>query len=213
MKSKSYKASPRARAPRLAPHARRSQLLGLALGVFASRGIGAARHAEVAARAGVAVSTVFAYFPTRAALVSAVLGEVERLYLDLAARVHAAERPAPELLLAHATAFADAVDRHPGHARVWLDWSSAVGVETLWPRYQSFEQRMVSVIAKTLARGQREGTLSGDIHPEDGARLAIGAGFLIAQMKLSGRPEPEVARFLQALVLALAGGLVRPGAE
>jgi AcrR family transcriptional regulator len=166
----------------------------------------------VAARAGVAVSTVFAYFPNRAALVGAVLGEVERLYLDLAERVHAGDRPAPELLLAHATAFAEAVDRHPEHARVWLDWSAAVGVEELWPRYRRFEQRMVSVIGKTLARGQREGTLAGEIHPDDGARLAIGAGVMIAQMKLSRRPQPEVARFLRALVRALAGGLANPAA-
>ena len=58
---------------RLPPEERRAQLLEIAIDVFAERGLGAARHAEIAERAGVAVSTVFAYFETREALVDAVL--------------------------------------------------------------------------------------------------------------------------------------------
>jgi TetR/AcrR family hemagglutinin/protease transcriptional regulator len=161
----------------------------------------------VAADADVAVSTVFVYFPTRDDLVGAVLGEVERLYVDLAERVHTSERPAPELLLAHASAFADSVESHPEHARVWLDWSSAVGVEDLWPRYRLMEERVVSTIAQTLTRGQREGTILREITAEDGARIAIGAAYLIAQMKLSRRPEADVARFVGALVRVVAAGL------
>ena len=38
----------------------------------------------------------------------------------------------------------------------------------------------------------------------------IGAAYLIAQMKLSGRSEDEVAPFLDALVRMVAGGLA-PG--
>jgi TetR/AcrR family hemagglutinin/protease transcriptional regulator len=195
----------RGRARRLPPGERRGQLLACALAVVARRGLGASHHAEVAAEAEVAVPTVFAYFPTRDALVAAVLDEVRRFYTDLAERVHAPRLPASEALLAHARAFAASVDEHPDHARVWLAWSSAVRGE-LWPRYRVFERRVVAVIARTLGRGQREGTISREIHPEDGARIAIGAAYLIAQMKLSGRPEPEVARFLAALTRALSAG-------
>ncbi len=161
----------------------------------------------MAEEAHVAVSTVFVYFPTRDDLVGAVLGEVERLYVELAERVHTSERPAPELLLAHASAFADSVETHPEHARVWLDWSSAVGVEDLWPRYRLMEERVVSTIARTLVRGQREGTILGEITAEDGARIAVGAAYMIAHMKLSRRPEAEVARFVDALVRVVTGGL------
>jgi hypothetical protein len=90
---------------------------------------------------------------------------------------------------------------------VWLDWSSAVGVEDLWPRYRLMEERVVSTIAQTLTRGQREGTILREITAEDGARIAIGAAYLIAQMKLSRRPEADVARFVGALVRVVAGGL------
>jgi TetR/AcrR family hemagglutinin/protease transcriptional regulator len=203
----SRRAVPRPRARRLLPEARQVQLLECAVRVFARRGIAAARHAEVAEAAGVAVSTVFVYFPTRDDLVAAVLDSVERLYVELAERVHAARRPAPELLLGHAAAFAECVDAHPHHARIWLDWSSAVGVDGIWPRYRRMENRVVRVIAKTLARGQREGSFSSDVAAEDGARIAIGAAYMIAQMRLSRRPQADVARFGEALVRVLTGGL------
>lgn len=212
MKTNTYRNGSRPRAARLPPERRRAQLLECALRVFARRGIGAARHAEVAGEAGVAVSTVFVYFPTRDDLVAAVLGEVERFYVDLAERVHATGGPAPAVMLAHSSAFADSVDDHPDHARVWLTWSSAVR-EDIWPRYLAFEDRIVAEIAKTLARGQREGSIGRGISPEDGARLTIGAAHLIARMKLSGRPRAEVDRFLEALIRALAGGLTLAAAS
>lgn len=198
----------RGRARRLAPEARRAQLLECALAVFARRGISGARHAEVAADAGVSVPTVFAYFPTREELVTTVLDEVGRFYTEMAERVHASRLPAPEVLLAHLEAFADSVDAHPDHARVWLNWSSAVR-EDLWPRYLATEERVVAVMARTLERGRADGTLAPEIQPEDGCHILIGAAYMIVRMKLSGRPESEVTRFLAALVRSLAGGLAR----
>lgn len=201
----------RPRARRLPPAERREQLLGCALAVFARRGLAGARHTEVAAEAGVAVPTVFVYFPTRDELISAVLDAVERFYVDLAIRVHASPAPAPQVLLAHATAFADSVEQHPDCARVWLNWSGAVR-DDVWPRYLAFEERIVSVLVGTLERGQREGTISRELVPEDGARITIGAAYLIVQMKLSGRPAAQIERFLQSLVAALAGGITPPPA-
>ncbi|HEY2487591.1 MAG TPA: helix-turn-helix domain-containing protein, partial [Candidatus Binataceae bacterium] len=66
------------RARALDQNERRTLLLRCALCVFARRGIGAARHAEIAREAKVSVPAVFFYFPTRQALVSAVLDEVAR---------------------------------------------------------------------------------------------------------------------------------------
>jgi TetR/AcrR family hemagglutinin/protease transcriptional regulator len=195
------------RARRLPPAERRAQLLACAIRVFARRGIGAARHADVAREAGVSVPAVFSYFETRPALVEAVLSEVARLYLELAQRVHAQERPAPETILAHAQAFAESVAAHPDHARVWLEWSSAVGAET-WALYQPFEERVVALLARTLARGQREGSIDRELAPEDGARIAIGSGHMIAQLKLSGREPEVVERFERSMVRALAGGIL-----
>jgi TetR/AcrR family hemagglutinin/protease transcriptional regulator len=191
---------------RLAPDARRAQLLEAALRVFARRGLGAARHAEIAAECGVSVATVFAYFQTRPTLVAAVLGEVRREYVDQARRLHASRLPAPELLLQHALDFTESVGSRPDHARLWLEWSSALREDT-WPSYVAFESEVVGVIAATLRCGQREGTIARDVAPEDGARIAIGAAHMIARMRLGGWDAPEVDRFAGSVVRVLVGGL------
>jgi TetR/AcrR family hemagglutinin/protease transcriptional regulator len=122
----------RRRAQPLDKAERRALLLQCAVRVFARRGIGAAHHAEVAREAKVSVPTVFFYFPTREALVNAVLEEVARFIIEMAETAHGKHRPAPEIFLEHARAFADAVDTHPDHIRVLLEWSTALRDE-VWP--------------------------------------------------------------------------------
>ena len=191
---------------RLPPQARRTRLLASALRVFARRGIGAAHHAEIAAEAGVSVPTVFVYFPTRAALVDAVLAEVARFYIALAEQAHASRRPAFEVVTAHVMAFAHSIDDHPDHATVLLNWMGAVRTEH-WPRYQAGETRVLALLKRTLARGQRQGSITRAIAPEDAARLIYAAAYPLAQQKLSGRPEAESARFFDAVMRLLASNL------
>ena len=159
----------RPRARRLSPLERRAQLLTCALEVFARRGLGEARHAEIAKEAGVAIATVFFYFPTRAALVQAVLTEVQRFYCAMADRVHGQDLPAPQLLLEHGIAFANSVDTHPNYARVWLDWSTAIRDE-VWPQYLKFQDYVVKAIEKTIRRGRHAGVPPG---ASDGLRTRI----------------------------------------
>ncbi len=198
---------PRARATRLTREARQQQLLGAATSLFARRGIEAVSHTELAQEAGVGLSTAFAYFPTRDALISGVLASVERHYIELADRVHASTRPAPEVLLAHASEFAANVDAYPDMARVWLAWSSAVGGK-YWRRYRGLEERVVAAMAETIRRGQRQGSIDASLEAVQGARLFIGAGYLIAQMKLSGRAQRDVDGFVSTLTRAVAAGVI-----
>jgi TetR/AcrR family hemagglutinin/protease transcriptional regulator len=186
------------------------QLLACALRVFARRGLGEARHAEIAKEAGVAVATVFFYFPTRADLVRAVLEEVERFYCDMANRVHGQSLPAPRILLEHGIAFAESVDTHPDYARVWLDWSTAVRDE-VWPRYLEFQKYVVKVVERTIRRGQREGLFAADVNPEDNAYLMFASAHMIAQMKFTRQSPERIERFLHTLVRIAIGGL--PTAE
>src|SRR5271169_1383538 len=106
------------RAPALDQAERRVLLLQCAIRVFARRGIGAARHAEIARKGRVSVPTVFFYFPTRKALVNAVLEEVARFFTEMTATAHGKREPAADIILEHLRAFADAVDTHPAHTRV-----------------------------------------------------------------------------------------------
>jgi TetR/AcrR family transcriptional regulator, hemagglutinin/protease regulatory protein len=204
--------STRMRAARLQPAARQAHLVQVAVRVFAQRGLGAARPVDVAAAAGVAESTVFAYFPSREALMSAVLGEVDRFCSGVNERVlHRIERPAPELVVELARAFAEVVDTHPDHARVWLDWSTAIR-DDVWPRYVDFQERIIAEVAKMIRRGQRQGTFDRDMFSEDEARMLYGSAQMAAQMKFTGRPAREVRRFLTSMAAATLRRMAPSGA-
>lgn len=163
-----------------------------------------ARHAEIAADAGVSVSAVFVYFPTRAALVDAVVAEVDGLYTTLVADAVADDLPVPDALLRLARTFAAAVDSHPDHARVWLDWSTAFGDDS-WSRYRDFQERVVRLMADAIARGQRAGTVAPEVEPEGEALLLMGAAYIVVQMKITRRPAADVERFLRTLVRSTVG--------
>jgi TetR/AcrR family hemagglutinin/protease transcriptional regulator len=197
----------RPRAPRLDPALRRQHLLECALRVFARRGLGEARHAEIAREGKVALATVFVYFPTRAALVDAVLDEVARFYVDMARRIHARqELRADQVLLEHAREFSDSVANHEDYARISLDWSTSIR-ERVWPRYLKFQQEVADIIAATIRRGQREGSLSPAFDARFAALFLIGGAHIVAQLQFSHQPAEVLDGFLRALVDTIASGL------
>jgi len=195
-----------ARRRRLPPEERRSQLLATALEVVARRGFGRAGHADIAEAAGVAVSTVFLYFPTRQDLLRAVLEEVGGFYTDMAIRVHDQQKPCREVLWEHRVAFHDSLETHPHHARVALDWSTAMR-EELWPAYMAFVERLVANHVRTIERGIREGDVPADVDPETSARLLIGSSQMTAQLKLIGGDPDQVDRIAALLIDAALGRL------
>lgn len=195
--------SPRRRLP---PEERRAQLLETALEVFARRGFGRAGHAEIAEAAGVAVSTVFVYFRTRQELVRAVLSEVGRFYLELALRVHDQPKPCRQILLEHRLAFQNSVDTHPHHARIALDWSTAIR-EDLWPLYVDFIDRLVVNHVRTIERGQREGDVPASVDADTSARMLIGSSQMTAQLRLAGTSDAQVSKISELLIDAALGHL------
>ncbi|MEX2481600.1 MAG: TetR/AcrR family transcriptional regulator [Gammaproteobacteria bacterium] len=192
---------------RLPPAARRRQLLAFALEVFARRGIGEARHAEIAREAGMSVPTVFNYFPTREVLVLEVLDEVGRFILeDILRPIQDEQVPAPEVLRATALAFAGAIESHPHHARVWLDWSTAVR-DDVWLRYLEFQDAVFALLAATTERGKREGSLPAELDVAAAVRLLVGSAHMIAQMQFAGMPPARVQEFIAFII---EGFIFRP---
>jgi TetR/AcrR family hemagglutinin/protease transcriptional regulator len=175
------------------------------MAVFAARGLGEARHAQIAEVADCSLSTVFVYFPTREELVVAVLAETERALVEMAERVHGqTDKSVPAVLREHILAFTNFVESHPDYARVWLDWSTALR-EEYFSRYLEFQERMVGVIGESLARGQREGTVAVNVDAAEDARLVVGSAHMLAQMKMNGRPDEAVERFINTLLGAVLG--------
>ncbi|HVN30150.1 MAG TPA: TetR/AcrR family transcriptional regulator [Candidatus Binataceae bacterium] len=189
----------RRRAPALDKSERRALLLRCAIRVFARRGIGAARHAEIAREAKVSVPAVFFYFPTRKALVSAVLEEVARFFTAMVEEIHDQNRPAPEIILENSRAFANAVEAHPDYTRVMLEWSTALRDE-VWPLYLQFQEKIVATIARTIRRWRMETNSERDPDAEDDARMIAATGYVIVQMKVANMPAARIEKFLHTLV-------------
>lgn len=186
---------------RLSRDERRAELLECAIRVFARRGIGGARHAEIAEEAGVSVATTFVYFPTRNDLVRDVLGEVARTYFDMSSDLHDSTEPVPAVLVKHAASFAESIKTHPDHACVWLNWSTAVRDDT-WELYLEFQQEMIERIAATIQRGIDEGSIASNVDPAETARLCIAGAHMIAQLELTNGPRETIDRFIRTLIRA-----------
>jgi len=199
MSAASSEAAPRRRLP---PEERRAQLLAHALDVFAERGIGGARHAEIAKRADVAVSTTFVYFPTREQLVQDVLDEVARFFLERLERVHGQEKPCIDVLREVGEGFLDLLRTHRSHVLVWLEWGAAVRAE-VWPHYRAFTERAVAITRRTLERGQREGAVAPDADTESLARLFASSSQSIARLQLGDVDRQTVRRFQDTVLRAI----------
>jgi TetR/AcrR family hemagglutinin/protease transcriptional regulator len=187
---------------RLPPEERRAQLLSIAIDVFAERGLGAARHAEIADRAGVSVSTVFVYFPTREELVKDVLDAVADFFLRRLERAHSREVPCAEALRAIGESFLELLKTHRSHVLVWLEWGSAVR-EDVWPAYRAFTERAVELTRRTLLRGQREGSVALDADTESLARLFASSSQSIARLQLGDVDPDTIRRFQETLLRAV----------
>ncbi|HWP65536.1 MAG TPA: hypothetical protein VNO26_06460, partial [Candidatus Limnocylindria bacterium] len=134
-----------------------------------------------------------------------VLDDVERFYLAMvtgAAAPRAASGRA--LLLELGRVYARSVDSHFDHARIWLDWSTAVG-DALWQRYLAVNRRIERLVARIIRRGQRDGSVAADVIAEDAARLFVAASYAVVQMKVTRAPDATVERFLASAVRAVAG--------
>ena len=197
--TRSRPASRRKSAPPLEKTERQTQLLKCAIGVFARRGIGAARHAEIARESRVAVPTVFFYFPTREALVNAVLAEVAQFFTKMAETIHRQHRPAPEIILEHLRAFADAVQTHPDHTRVLLEWSTALRDE-VWPLYLEFQEKVIAIIMRTIKRWRMDTASLRDPDAEDDARMIAATGYVLVQLKLANSSAARIEKFINTLV-------------
>lgn len=191
----------RPRAARLTPAARREDLLQHALAVFADKGLAAARHSDLAARAGVSLPTTLHYFPSREALRERVLAEVARFLLEDVLAVAAARRAlATDAIIAVLLGFDDAIDSHPHHVRIWLGWSVAVRGD-LWPSYLRFYAGALQGVGRLLARGKRQGCIDRTLDSKDAARVIVSLAHMIVQMKFAGSSRAQIAHTVRSLVL------------
>ena len=189
----------------LAAPERRRQLLQVALGVAANRGLGRTGHAEIARQAGVAVSSVFLYFPTRQELIAAIVAEVGRFYIALAERYHV-DAPSPlAAVRAHLHGFADSVRSDPDYAQVWLEWAVLIrNDDGLWDSFLEFQEHIIRILTTSIRRAQKAGEVARQLRAADAARLVVAAAYTVTQLQFMHRSRRTVHSYTeQALDLAL----------
>ena len=176
----------RKRAPRLSPDEREKQLLQLGVKAFAEKGIGNAKHADIAKAAGISVPTVFDYFPSKDALVNGILEEVAREFRGIYAAIDE-YGDGQEALLISGRLLSLLVAEKPEYARVWLMWG-AIYSEEIRTGYQALEKiflrKATTLLKKTLIQEVDENILI------DRARLMVGAGTMLTKLALD-EPSPE----------------------
>ncbi len=169
---------------------------------FAAEGLSGGGHARIAELAQVSVPTVFHYFPTREALLDAVLKEVEEFFTSLALQIHARDGSVASILTAHGLAFLETCDSHPDYVRVWLDWSTAIR-EHVWPRYLSFQEELVGIVAGTIEKGISDGQVLANVSPDSAARLLVGNAHMAAVMKFAPGSPLDLEELVRQAVFTL----------
>lgn len=189
----------------LAGTERRKQLLSYAVKTAAQRGLGRTGHTEIARQAGVAVSSVFLYFPNRHDLICSIVAEVGRYYIDLARRFHESELDPLEAIGQHLYAFSASVDNDPEYAQVWLEWAVLIRNEdNLWDSFLEFQEHIIRTVANSIRRCQKLGTVRKSVPASDAARLLVASAYTTTQLQFMKRSPRVVHRYIeQALNLAL----------
>lgn len=181
---------------RLPPEERKKQLLEIAVEVFADRGISVARHAEIADRAGVSVATIFFYFPSREALVDAVLNETERVFVDLPEIIDV--DPGIKVIRQLLLNFMAYIEKYPNHSRILFEWSASIR-DDVWPRFLKLQDQLIESMAEQIAEERIEQPTEGSATPKEISRLLMGVAYTLYIMKFSGKSTQEIGRFIDGL--------------
>ncbi|NVJ96548.1 MAG: TetR/AcrR family transcriptional regulator [Alphaproteobacteria bacterium] len=190
---------------RLSPEERRQQLLDAAVELFAERGIGEAKHADIAKRTGVSVATTFVYFPTREALIDAVLDEVAAKNLSIFEAVNPSGLAPADLLTALADQALSRVDTERAATQVYLNWSTNFAPH-IRERFLETQDIILSRLTDILAMAVPERQKGKGAR--DDARILLAASQMLTVMKIDGISKERRDRFTEHtidVVLAYRG--------
>jgi TetR/AcrR family hemagglutinin/protease transcriptional regulator len=175
---------------------REAQLLGCAILAFADQGISRATHANVAQKAQVSVPTVFAYFPTREALVDAVLKQVDQYFVSLVmAGAASTTSSARDRLISMILRCVDSQKTHLEYICVLLDWSTSLR-DPVWQRYLAFFDRIIAAFDSVLQDGKRDGSVSKNLDTNEAARIIVGETHMISMMLFAGFSRDRLSSFV-----------------
>lgn len=192
---------PRART-RKSREVRRIELLSCAVEAFSEKGLGRAGHNDIAILAEVSVPTVFDYFPTRTALIRAVLEHVVGFWGGISVHPHEKLEADPHIALYRiCRRCTEAVITHEAYVKIWLDWGTAIHKE-FWDDYLAFNERVVSAFEARIDQGKRDGYIRPSIDSNTAARIIVGQAQMIMTLMLSGFDRDKLDAFIRHYVNA-----------
>ncbi|MGL5929344.1 MAG: TetR/AcrR family transcriptional regulator [Dermatophilaceae bacterium] len=185
---------------------KRTRILTAARAVLAEHGYDGAAMADVATRAGVAKGTVYLYFPSKAALVSALSAQVRDQLLAAVGGALSEDTTLAERLDRMVRAGVGVATAHRDVIRL-LDNDMLLFTPTDRPAASRHEPLIAA-----FERAQQRGELSTDVDPDICAELVIAVVTRIAQSTLSGLVDDDERRlaFLQQSIAFLLRGLGLP---
>ncbi|MCK9932691.1 TetR/AcrR family transcriptional regulator [Frankia sp. Mgl5] len=182
--------APAERPPRTDARRNRERLLVVAREAFDEAGPDASL-VEIARRAGVGQGTLYRHFPTRAALLSAVLAD----------RIETLRRQAAELSAALSADEALAAWLHLFlvHARVNQGLAGAFMTEGPETAAIDCHQTITAAAADLLGRAQRTGTARPDLSPDDLIQIVVGIALATARDGDAGQADRLLTLVLDAV--------------
>ncbi len=148
----------------------RARILQAAEGVFAAAGPSASTE-EVARQAGVAIGTVFRHFPTKGALLEAVVVERLRRLLDEARSLSATDDPGTGFF-----AFLDqwVQEMATKHAVADALAGAGVDVEAMRSEHAQLVHELHLAVGALLSRAQRAGAVRDDVRVPELIAVLVG---------------------------------------
>ncbi len=188
---------------------RKRELLAAATRVFARDGIAKAKMADVAKEAGIAVSSIYDYYPSKEALAYEIpIQRLAHLYAAFLEQV----APLPTMRDRLRLFLTMTVD----HARDNPDWARLLYLE-IWPSVLIEEARVRRsvddfgrIIVAMLREGSRRGEFRADLDPHLSATILMGSiTHMLITWLLYGRPQ-DLAAATGPMVDTLMGLIASP---
>ncbi len=185
------------RAAQMLPEERKQQLLEAGINCVAAKGIGATKHSDLARACKVSVPTVFTYFPNRESLVTSILTQVGKQFIESVITPAKAHLDPKKRLWATVPLFVQFATQEPEYVKVWLMWSMhfAPDIQKL---FRKFETRLLDELAEMIKEGSSQDDPDQDIH--DRARVIAASVGTMAKMVFDGVSEKRRAEFAEHIL-------------
>ncbi|MGY1961793.1 TetR/AcrR family transcriptional regulator [Nocardia gipuzkoensis] len=186
--------------------ARRRQVIDAARRCFTRSGFHATSMQDIFTESGLSAGAVYGYFPSKEALVSAIVEQVlSEITADFDDVLDGAELPPLAEVLERLLGVLDKQDNRRDFASLVVQvWAEAVRSPTLGALLAENYRTLHNAFTRLIKRYQQEGMIDPTAKPADIARTltTVGPGFLFQQALLDGVGAKAYAKGLYPLLAA-----------